>query len=141
MKLYNKLCNEAKCAIIESLRNGDIHNIDDMHNDIFNMDYYDGIDPNNGVDKIVALEKFGSREEVFEGIGRVYTYEMDNFGEVYTKLGNPASVLNMLYYIAGEETLYAINDFYELCDIYGRDGKMTEKLSDKLIDEYERLNF
>ena len=141
MKLYDKLCNEAKWAIIDALRNGDVHDIDDMHNDIFNMDYYDDINPNNDVDRARALERFGSSEEVFEGIGRVYTYEMDNFGEVYTNLENPASVLNMLYYIAGEETLYAINDFYELCDIYGRDGKMTEKLSDKLIDEYERLNF
>ena len=135
MKLYDKLCNEAKWAIIDALRNGDVHDIDDMHNDIFNMDYYDDINPNNDVDKARALEKFGSSEEVFEGIGRVYTYEMDNFGEVYTKLGNPASVLNMLYYIAGEEVLYSINDLY---DLY---GEITDELATTLIEKYEKTNF
>lgn len=134
MKLYDKLCNEAKWAIIEALRNGDVYNIDDMHNDIFNMDYYDDINPNNDADRAVALERFGSREEVFEGIGRVYTYEMDNFGEVYTKIDNPASVLNMLYYIAGEEVLYSI-------DLYKYDDEITDELAMKLIDEYENTNF
>ena len=135
MKLYDKLCNEAKWAIIDALRNGDVHDIDDMHNDIFNMDYYDDINPNNDVDKATALEKFGSSEEVFEGIGRVYTYEMDNFGAVYTKLGNPASVLNMLYYIAGEEVLYSINELY---DLY---GEITDELATTLIEKYEKTNF
>ena len=134
MKLYNKLCNEAKWAIIDALRNGDVHDIDDMHNDIFNMDYYDGINPNNDADRAIALERFGSRAEVFEGIGRVYTYEMDNFGEVYTKMDNPASVLNMLYYIAGGEVLYSI-------DLYKYDGEITDELAMKLIDEYENTNF
>lgn len=134
MKMYDKLCNEAKWAIIEALRNGDVYNIDDMHNDIFNMDYYDDINPNNDADRAVALERFGSREEVFEGIGRVYTYEMDNFGEVYTNLGNTASVLNMLYYIAGEEVLYSI-------DLYEYDGEITDELAMKLIDKYENTNF
>lgn len=135
MKLYDKLCNEAKWAIIDALRNGDVDDIDDMHNVIFNMDYYDDINPNNDVDKARALERFGSSEEVFEGIGRVYIYEMDNFGEVYTKLGNPASVLNMLYYIAGEEVLYSINDFY---DLY---GEITDELATTLIEKYEKTNF
>jgi hypothetical protein len=134
MKLYDKLCNEAKWAIIEALKNNDVHNIDDMHNDIFNMDYYDDINPNNDADRAIALERFGSKEEVFEGIGRVYTYEMDNFGVVYTKLGNPASVLNMLYYIAGEEVLYST-------DLYEYDGEITDELAMKLIDEYEDTNF
>ena len=135
MNLYDKLCNEAKWAIIDALRNGDVDDIDDMHNVIFNMDYYDDINPNNDVDKARALERFGSSEEVFEGIGRVYIYEMDNFGEVYTKLGNPASVLNMLYYIAGEEVLYSINDFY---DLY---GEITDELATTLIEKYEKTNF
>lgn len=135
MKLYDKLCNEAKWAIIDALKNGYVHNIDDMHNDIFNMDYYDNINPNNDADRAIALERFGSREEVFEGIGRVYTYEMDNFGEVYTKMDNPASVLNMLYYIAGEEVLYSIDDFYGLY------GEVTDELATMLIEKYEKTNF
>ena len=134
MKLYDRLCNEAKWGIIDALKNGDVLNIDDMHNDIFNMDYYDDINPNNDADKAKALERFGSMAEVFEGIGRVYTYEMDNFGEIYTNLGNPASVLNMLYYIAGEEVLYSI-------DLYEYDGEITHELAMKLIDEYEDTNF
>ena len=134
MKLYDKLCNEAKWAIIDALRNSDVCNIDDMHNDIFNMDYYDDINPNNDADRVIALERFGSKAEVFEGIGRVYTYEMDNFGETYTNLENPASVLNMLYYIAGEEVLYSI-------DLHEYDGEITDELAMKLIDEYEKTNF
>lgn len=135
MKLYDKLCNEAKWAIIDALKNGDIHDIDNMHNDIFNMDYYDNINPDNDADRAIALERFGSREEVFEGVGRVYTYEMDNFGEVYTKMDNPASVLNMLYYIAGEEVLYSIDDFYGLY------GEVTDELATRLIEKYEKTNF
>lgn len=134
MKLYDKLCNEAKWAIIDALRNSDVCNIDDIHNDIFNMDYYDDINPNNDADRVIALERFGSKAEVFEGIGRVYTYEMDNFGETYTNLENPASVLNMLYYIAGEEVLYSI-------DLHEYDGEITDELAMKLIDEYEKTNF
>lgn len=134
MKLYDKLCNEAKWAIIDALRNSDVCNIDDIHNDIFNMDYYDDINPNNDADRAIALERFGSKAEVFEGIGRVYTYEMDNFGETYTNLENPASVLNMLYYIAGEEVLYSI-------DLHEYDGEITDELAMKLIDEYENTNF
>lgn len=135
MKLYDKLCNESKWAIIDALKNGDVHDIDNMHNDIFNMDYYDNINPDNDADRAIALERFGSREEVFEGIGRVYAYEMDNFGEVYTKMDNPASVLNMLYYIAGEEVLYSINDFYGLY------GEVTDELATRLIEKYEKTNF
>ena len=137
--LYDVLKREARDAIIEALQYGDVECYSELHDIVFNTNWYQYRDPESKETQEWAKEILG--DDIFDAIGRVYQYERENFGEIYTDLGNPARVLNMLYYIAGEETLYAINDFYELCDIYGRDGKMTEKLSDKLIDEYKRLNF
>ena len=96
---------EARAAIIEALEDGYSGYYCDLHDAVFNTDYY-----------IIgrarakeALEEYG----VFDAIEKVQTYERDNFGEVYTDLSDPEKLVNMLYYIIGEEVLYEIMDGIE----------------------------
>lgn len=69
----------------------------DLHNAIFNSDYF-----------IVGtwnakqwLEEYG----VFKAIGLVKAYEEMNFGEILTDLSNPEKLANMTAFILGEEWL------------------------------------
>ncbi|HEY8390534.1 MAG TPA: hypothetical protein VIL26_06270 [Clostridia bacterium] len=93
---------EARAAIIEALENGYSGYYCDLHNEVFNTDYYI-IGVNQAKE---ALREY----DVFNAIEKVQTYEKDNFGEVYTDLSDPERLVNMLYYIIGEEVLYEIMD-------------------------------
>jgi len=89
---------EARMDIIEALKNGYSGYYCDLHHEVFNTDYYIiGV-----YEAKKALEEYG----VFDAIERVQSYEKDNFGEVYTDLSDPEKLINMLYYIIGEEVLY-----------------------------------
>ncbi len=100
-----KMREEAREAIIEALRNGYSGYYCDLHNEVFNTDYY--IIGTYQAKK--ALEEY----DVFDAIEKVQTYEKDNFGEVYTDLSDPEKLINMLYYIIGEEVLFEIMDGIE----------------------------
>ena len=94
--------DEARAAIIEALRDGYDGYYCDLHHEVFNTNYY-----------IVGTHeaKEALKEcNVFEAIGKVYTYEKENFGEVYTDLSNPEKLVNMLYYIIGKEVLWEMLD-------------------------------
>jgi len=99
---------EAREAIIEALKNGYNGYYSDLHNEVFNTYYY--IIGTYEAKK--ALEEY----DVWEAIEKVQTYERDNFGEVYTDLSNPEKVINMLYYIIGEEVLFEMMDGIEAWD-------------------------
>ena len=97
---------EARAAIIEALQDGYSGYYCDLHNELFNTDYY-----------IIGTHKAKEalREyDVFDAIEKVQTYEQDNFGEVYTDLSNPEKLVNMLYYIIGEEVLIEMMDGVEV---------------------------
>ena len=96
---------QAREAIIETLQDGYDGYYCDLHHEVFNTDYY--IIGTYQAKK--ALEEYG----VFEAIEKVQTYEEDNFGEVYTDLSDPEKLINMLYYIIGEEVLYEMMDGIE----------------------------
>jgi hypothetical protein len=97
-KKEQEMRKEAREDIIEALRDGYTGYYCDLHNEVFNTYYY--IIGTYEAKK--ALEEYG----VFDGIEKVQTYEKDNFGEVYTDLSDPEKLINMLYYIIGEEVLY-----------------------------------
>jgi len=97
-KKEQEMRKEAREDIIEALRNGYTGYYCDLHNEVFNTDYY--IIGTYEAKK--ALEEYG----VWDAIEKVQTYEEDNFGEVYTDLSDPEKLINMLYYIIGEEVLY-----------------------------------
>ena len=96
---------EAREAIIEALKDGYTGYYCDLHQEIFNTDYY--IVGTYEAKK--ALEEYG----IWDAIAKVQEYEKDNFGEVYTDLSNPEKLVNMLYYIIGEEELFDMMDGIE----------------------------
>lgn len=72
---------------------------------MFNSDYYE-YDTSKAIKK---LEELG----VFDSIQTVKEYEQDNFGIVNTDFSDPCKILNMLWYIVGEEELYSM---FEGCE-------------------------
>ena len=89
---------EAREAIIEALRDGYSGYYHELHNEVFNTGYY-----TIWTDEAKkALEKYG----LWDAIEKVQTYEKENFGGVYTDLSDPVKLINMLYYIIGEEVLH-----------------------------------
>ena len=104
-KKEQKMREEARAAIIEALEDGYSGYYCDLHNQVFNTDYY--IIGTYEAKK--ALEEYG----VFDAIEKVQTYEKENFGEVYTDLSDPERLINMLFYIIGEEVLNEMMDGIE----------------------------
>lgn len=93
---------EARAAIIECLKNNYTGYYSDLHDEVFNTNYY-----------IIGTWKAKEalkQYDVFEAINKVLTYEKDNFGELYTDLSDPKKLINALYYIIGEEVLWEILD-------------------------------
>ena len=91
---------QAREAIIEALENGYNGYYCDLHNEVFNTDYY-----------IIGIyeAKAALREyDVIDALEKVWAYEKENFGEIYTDLSDPEKLVNMLYYIIGEEMLTEI---------------------------------
>ena len=110
--MYNKkeqaMREQAREAIIETLQNGYSGYYCDLHHEIFNTGYY--------IVGIYEAKEALKEYDVFEAIEKVQTYEEDNFGEVYTDLSDPEKLVNMLYYIIGEEVLYEMMDGIEAWD-------------------------
>jgi hypothetical protein len=110
--MYNKkeqeMREQAKEEIIEALKDGYSGYYCDLHNEVFNTDYYI-IGTRRAKE---ALKEY----DVWEAIEKVQTYEKDNFGEIYTDLTDPEKLVNMLYYIIGEEVLYEMMDGIEAWD-------------------------
>ena len=100
---------EARAAIIETLKDGYSGYYCDLHNEVFNTDYYI-IGTHQAKE---ALKEY----DVFEAIEKIQTYEINNFGQIYTDLSDPEKLINMLWYIIGEEVLFelmeGINEFHD----------------------------
>ena len=117
---------EARAAIIEALKNGFDGYYYDLHHQVFNTDYYI-IGINEAKE---ALEEFG----VWDAIEKVKTYEEDNFGEIYTDLSDPVKVINMLYYIIGEEVLWEMLEHSETLS-ENWDNQADEETNAKILEE------
>ena len=100
---------DAVNAIIDCLENGYDGYYCDLHNEVFNIDYY-------VTGTAEAKNILGEGENIFNAIGRIYTYEKDNFGEIYTDLSDPIKIVNMLFYIIGEEIMYNNGEFSKILD-------------------------
>ena len=98
---------DAVNAIIDCLENGYDGHYYDLHNEVFNIDYY-------VTGTAEAKNILGEGENIFNAIGRIYTYEKDNFGEIYTDLSDPIKIVNVLYYIIGEEIMCNNDEFYKI---------------------------
>lgn len=101
---YNEqeMREQAREEIIEALTDGYSGYYCDLHSEVFNTDYYI-IGTHQAKE---ALREYG----VFEAIEKVQGYEKDQFGETYTDVSNPEKLVNMLFYIIGEEVLFDMMD-------------------------------
>jgi hypothetical protein len=119
---------EARERIIEYLKDGYTGYYCDLHNEVFNTDYY--IIGTYQAKK--ALEEY----DIFEAIERVQTYEKENFGEVYTDLSDPEKLINMLFYIIGEEVLWEMLEHSETLN-ENWDNPADEETNAKILEELE----
>ena len=134
VSMYNKkeeaMREEARAAIIETLRNGYTGYYCDLHNEIFNTDYY----IIGTYEAKEALKEY----DVFKAIEKVRKYEEDNFGEIYTDLSDPEKLINMLYYIIGEEVLYelmeGVDTFHDNWNNQADEETNAEILAEILIE-------
>lgn len=106
MNKKQEMREEARAAIIEALENGYTGYYCDLHNEVFNTDYYI-------IGTYLAKEALKDYD-LFEAIEKVQAYEKDNFGEIYTDLSDPEKLINMLYYIIGEQVLSEMMDGVEV---------------------------
>ena len=121
---HNSMREEAVEAIIEALEDGYGGYYCELHNEVFNTDYY-----------IVGTfqAKEALREyDVFEAIELVQTYEKDNFGEVYTDLSDPEKLINMVYYIIGDEV---IGEMYKIEAFNNNWNNMADEETNAIIVE------
>ena len=103
------MVGEARAKIIEALENGYDGYLCDLHDSIFNEEYYFCYTD----EAKNELENYN----VFDIIGMIVEYEKDNFGEVNTDFSNPCQVGNMLWYIVGEEVL---NNIFDGCEEFDK---------------------
>ena len=108
---------EARERIIECLKDGFDGYYCDLHHEVFNTDYY--------IVGTYQAKQALKEYDVWDAIEKVQTYEKDNFGEVPTDLSDPEKLVNMLFYIIGEEVLFEMMDGVEV----------WEKNWDNLADE------
>lgn len=114
MNKYLEMRKEAIQDIIECLENGYSGDYTDLHNEVFNTDYY-----------IVGTyrAKEALREyDVFDAIEKVQEYENDMFGEYYTDVSDPEKLVNMLYYIIGGEIIGEMDDIMNDDKVWGEYG-------------------
>ena len=93
---------EALKDIKDYLENGGDCYGADLHDEVFNTDYY--IIGTYEAKK--ALEQYGT----YEAIGEIKEYEEFNFGKIFTDLSDSEKVANTLYYIKGHDAMDEIYD-------------------------------
>ena len=120
--MYNKkheaMKAEAIEEIIETLENGYDGYYCELHNEVFNTDYY--------IIGTYDAKKALTEYDVFEAIEMVQEYEKSQFGEIYTELHNPEKLINMVYYIIGDEII---------CDMMQKIEVMNDKWDEEADEE------
>lgn len=120
---------EAIADIIEALENNYSGYYCDLHNEVFNTDYY--------IIGTYQARKALNEYDVFEAIEVVQDYENSNFGEVYTDLSDPEKLVNMLYYIIGNEVIGEMNNQIEtFCEKWNDEAdEKTNKMIIEALNE------
>jgi hypothetical protein len=128
---HEEMKREAIESIMEALEDGYSGYYCDLHNEVFNTDWY-----------IIGTEmaKDALREyDVFEAIELVQNYEKEQFGEVYTDLSNPEKLINMVYYIIGDEIICEMNEIEEFNDNWNElsDEETNAKILESMKEMFE----
>lgn len=128
-KKHEQMKKEAIEAIIEALEDGYSGYYCDLHNEVFNTDYY-----------IIGTyeAKEALREyDVFDAIELVQKYEKEQFGEIYTELHNPEKLINMVYYIIGDEVICDMYEIKEFEENWG--GYADDETNAKIIEAMKKM--
>ena len=108
---------------------GTCTNTDDLHNEIFNRDYF--------IIGYYQAEQFLKKVGVFKAIEVVKEYEENNFGKVTTDFSSSEKVCNMYFYIVWEEIL---NNSKTLSTLRNENGViLSKKEVNKIVKELESL--
>lgn len=131
----NEFKKEAAEAIIDCLEGGYTGYLCELHNEVFNTDYYE-------TSNHYAVEWFNNYEGgAFEVIEEIKNYEQGNFGEVDTDFSNPCKVLNMFWYIIGEEVMGELMEGSVDCDelwneeLTEEENKLVLKIFEERMEE------
>lgn len=131
--MYNKkhedMKNEAIKAIIEALEDGYSGYYCDLHNEVFNTDYY--------IIGTYDAKKVLREYDVFDAIELVQEYEKFNFGEVTTDLSDPEKLINMVWYIIGDEVIGEMNAIEAFNDNWNEEA--TEENNAKIVEEMRKM--
>ena len=133
-ELKNELMYDAITALANCLENGFAEYYCDLHHEVFNTDYY--VSSSNE-----AMEIFDSVDNIFWAIGKIWEYEKDNFGEIYCDFSDAMKVVNMLYYVVGEEAMFSIPFFDIVKDWNEEADEETNMVLAKAYREYLENNF
>lgn len=109
-------------------------NIYDLLDEVFNSGHY-------VIGKYKAKKILIETLDVFNVIDGIVQYEKDNFGEVVTNFSEPETVLNMFYYLIGENCIQTISnntnlEFDEIED--DEDRKMLMSEIDNILDGFNQ---
>ena len=126
-ELENELMHDAIEALVNCLEDGYTGYYCDLHHEVFNTGYYVSSSDE-------AMEIFENVDNVFWAIGKVWEYEKDSFGEIYCDFADAMHVMNMLYYIIGEEAMYTI-PFEDIVDDYWNEDSI-EEINNELAEKY-----
>lgn len=130
-KKHEQMKQEAIEAIIETLEDGYSGYYCDLHNEVFNTDYY--------VIGTYEAKEVLREYDVFDAIELVQTYEKEQFGEVYTDLSNPEKLINMVYYIIGDEVICDMTDIEAFEDNWNNvaDEETNAIIIEAMKEKYE----
>lgn len=134
--MYNKKHAEMKeqaiADIIEALEDGYDGYYCDLHNEVFNTDYY--------IIGTYQAKEALKEYDVFEAIELVQTYEKEQFGEIYTDLSDPEKLINMVYYIVGDEVIGEMYDIEEFNDNWNEsaDEETNGKIIEAMKEKYDK---
>ena len=130
-KKHEEMKQEAIEAIIEALEDGYSGYYCDLHNEVFNTDWY--------IIGTYAAKEALREYDVFEAIELVQDYENENFGEVNTELSNPEKLINMVYYIIGDEVICEMNEIEAFSDNWNNvaDDETNAKIIEKIKEMFD----
>lgn len=115
---------EALSDIKNTLENGYDDYLCDLHNKVFNADYY--------IIGTYKAQQALNQYDVWQAFEEIQEYENDHFGKVLTDISNPEHVANQLYYLKGQEAIGLIQENNELLDDKWNE-KVTEETAKSLI--------
>lgn len=131
--MYNekhmKMKEEAIADIIETLEDGFSNYYGDLHNEVFNTDYY--------IIGTYRAKEALKEYDVFDAIELVQNYEKEQFGEIYTDLSNPEKLINMVYYIIGDEIVQEMHKIEEFVNNW--DNKGDEETNIKIVKALKEM--